>query len=1138
MVMNTDHSLLLEKLDSFIRKFYINKLLRGALISVGLILALYIGISVAENYFYFAPSVKAPLFWGSVAICLSTLYALVAVPLMHYFRLGKTISHEQAAEIIGSHFSDVKDKLLNILQLKKLQSSSESRDLIEASINQKSKEIKFVPFQAAVNLAENKKYLRYALPPLLLLLFLFTAAPSLMKRASYRLLNYNSTFERPAPFRFVVPENKMDVVQFQDYDLQIHSEGDVLPSDVFIDVKGYQYRMKKENDTTFSYTFRGVQTDMPFKFTSGNVQSKDYNLRVIKKPNVTGFDISLEYPSYLGRPNETLTNQGDISVPIGTKVSWAFNAENTDDIKVSFDGGNPQSVIRQGESRFIFSKFMKSDNQYKLFFKNNFLTVPDSVQYNISVQADLSPTINAEVFPDSINKNKTYFAGDASDDYGLTSLSFNYQVTRAEGKKDAAQKTFLQQPKAKQIQFQHNVDFGTLNLLPGDAVSYYFEVFDNDAVNGAKSARTPEMKFTKASVQDIEKLIAKNNDDIKSELKKAIDETKKIQLDVEKLRDKMLQQKEIDWQTKKEVERLQQRQKDVDSKIDEAKKDFEKNQQNDKELNKQDEQLLKKQEQLKKMFDEIKNPEMKDLLKQIEELLQKMEKDKALDKIDDLKLNNEQLQKELERMDEAFKQMEVENLMQEQIDKLDDLSKKEDDLAKQNEEDKKSAEELKKEQDKINKDFDALEKKQDELEKKNKELKRPEAMPDTKEDDKEIKKDLEDSEKNLDDSEKNAEDSKPNAEKKEKKKAAKKQKSAANKMKNKSNKMKQASEEGKKKDNEEDLKVIRQLLENLVRLSFDQEATMKDMTGTVENTPHYVKLVQEQKKLQGDFGQIEDSLQMLANRQSAIKTFVIEKVTDIKRNMATAVDKLEDRKKYEGQDWQQRSMKTVNDLALMLSESMQNMQNDGEGQPGDGSCDKPGGKGKGKKGKGKTGKEPSDKIGEGQKSMNEGLKKLLERLKQGKDGKGGQGGQPGVGSKEFAQMAAQQAALREALKRKQKELEGRGKGDKGLQDIINGMEQTETELVNKNLNNGTLKRQDEILTRLLESEKAERERKEDEERKAEVAKRVEENTPPPSLQNYLNKRRTEIEQFKTVSPTLKPYYKQLVEDYYKAQRGK
>ena len=37
-----------------------------------------------------------------------------------YFRLGQLISHEQAANIIGSHFNNVGDKLLNILQLKQL----------------------------------------------------------------------------------------------------------------------------------------------------------------------------------------------------------------------------------------------------------------------------------------------------------------------------------------------------------------------------------------------------------------------------------------------------------------------------------------------------------------------------------------------------------------------------------------------------------------------------------------------------------------------------------------------------------------------------------------------------------------------------------------------------------------------------------------------------------------------------------------------------------------------------------------------------------------------------------------------------------------------------------------------------------
>ena len=77
-----------------------------------------------------------------------------------------------------------------------------------------------------------------------------------------------------------------------------------------------------------------------------------------------------------------------------------------------------------------------------------------------------------------------------------------------------------------------------------------------------------------------------------------------------------------------------------------------------------------------------------------------------------------------------------------------------------------------------------------------------------------------------------------------------------------------------------------------------------------------------------------------------------------------------------------------------------------------------------------------------------------------------------------------------------------------------------------------MKRQDQILTRLLENEKAERERKEDEERKASSAKE-QQNQMPASLQEYIKKRQSEVEQYQKVSPTLKPYYKTLVEDYFK-----
>ena len=220
-------------------------------------------------------------------------------------------------------------------------------------------------------------------------------------------------------------------------------------------------------------------------------------------------------------------------------------------------------------------------------------------------------------------------------------------------------------------------------------------------------------------------------------------------------------------------------------------------------------------------------------------------------------------------------------------------------------------------------------------------------------------------------------------------------------------------------------------------------------------------------------------------------------------------------------------MKNVNDLALMLAESMQNMQNQmNSDKPGQGSCKKPGGSGEGK-----SGKTPKDKMSEGQKGVNKDLKEMLEKMKKGGSGKGNSGM-----SKEFAQMAARQSAMREALKQKQKELQQRGKGDKGMQEAIDAMEKTETELVNKQLTNETMKRQDEIVTRLLESEKAERERKEDDERKSNTAKE-QQNAMPPQLQEYIKKRQAEVEQYRTVSPSLKPYYKQLVEEYFKSLKG-
>ncbi|MBK7872393.1 MAG: hypothetical protein IPJ74_17805 [Saprospiraceae bacterium] len=575
MAHQDNYRLLVEKLDQFIRKYYINQLIRGALYSVGLIVFLFLGMSLLEHYFYFSSGVRRALFFSFIGVSGLALFQLVLLPLLHYFRLGKTISHEQAATIIGSHFADVKDKLLNVLQLKHQSDNIADKDLIMASVNQKTEEIKLIPFKSAINLSENRKYLRYALPPLLLfLILLFTG---MIRDSSFRLLHSGQEFLKPAPFHFMIEEDDLSVVQFEDFPLSVKIEGDQLPNEVFINVDNVEYRLTKEAPDVFTYRFSNVQKNTEFRLFAGEVRSKEFELEVKKKPNVTGFEVKLDYPGYIGRKDEALNSVGDLVVPMGTKIDWIFNAENTDNIFIQFAGQNRLEVKRFSDDLFTFKKQAMKDEPYKLYISNQYLPKGDSISYSITVIPDLYPNINAEKFIDSTDNKLLYFAGEANDDYGLLSLSFNYRIKKAGGKQGELQTIKLRKPDTKQIRFDHLFDLHELALQPGDEVNYYFEVFDNDAVNGNKSARTNFMVYAMPTVEEFKAMADKNNDQIKSDLQKALEESRRIQEEMKKMREKLLQEKDLDWQNRKELEKLVERQKELEKMIEEAKQNFEEN---------------------------------------------------------------------------------------------------------------------------------------------------------------------------------------------------------------------------------------------------------------------------------------------------------------------------------------------------------------------------------------------------------------------------------------------------------------------------------------------------------------------------------------------------------------------------------
>jgi hypothetical protein len=206
-------------------------------------------------------------------------------------------------------------------------------------------------------------------------------------------------------------------------------------------------------------------------------------------------------------------------------------------------------------------------------------------------------------------------------------------------------------------------------------------------------------------------------------------------------------------------------------------------------------------------------------------------------------------------------------------------------------------------------------------------------------------------------------------------------------------------------------------------------------------------------------------------------------------------------------------MTSINNLALMLNESLkqmqQQMQNMKSGKGG-GQCKKPG-------------KNNSPGIGELQKQLNQQIEQLRKSGKTGREL-----------SEELARLAAQQEMIRKMLKElEQKGAHGQGGNDPGnkLSEMRKMMEETEKDLVNKRLTQETIIRQQEILTRLLESEKSTRERELDNKREAETAKEKL-STIPPAFEKYLKAKEKQVDLLKTVPPFLTPYYKQEVNEYF------
>ncbi|MDA0729302.1 MAG: DUF4175 family protein [Bacteroidetes bacterium] len=1112
---------LIEKLDAFIRRYHRNKALRGLLLSFATLVSGLLLVALLEHVGRFGVAGRTVLFYAFTLTSIGMLALWVVWPILQWLRVSRGLSYEEAARIVGNHFPEVQDKLLNTLQLQQQVEGAAGSDvtLLAASIEQRTESLRPLPFAKAVDVRPALRALKMALPVAVLGVGLGLWRPAWVTEPTTRLVQHRTEFVEPAPFEFVLLNDDLRVAAGDPFTIEVQTRGNDLPSSVVVETMGGRFRMERVRNHVYRYSLPSVRNSTEFHFLANGWRSSEYVVRPFAMPSLAELRLTATPPRYTGLPPIEQRNQGDLTVPEGTPIQWSIHIQDGDGVLMRI--GERQQSIRQAAGNVFATEWVASEDVTYWITPTGPEAKGDSIRHRIHVVRDGRPSIRVSEALDSTSRKLRYFSGSIQDDYGFSRLVFVWNhASSANPSADADPAALdgrggridLDVPEGLRGSFFHTWDMRDLVWGDGDVLECWFEVWDNDGVNGAKMVRSATTRIAAPSQEEIRQEREEAASNIEDNLEAAIQDADELREAMEAMQERLREQGEMTWQDRQAMEQLLEQQQDLQKRLEQMQQENQRKDERANEFDPQEERILEKQNQLQQLMNEVMSEELREIYRQMQELMDEMDPDKIQEQLNDMELNHEAMEKELDRALEQFRQLQWETKMDETIEELKRLAEEQERLAEEADLGLMDSEDLKAKQDSLNNKFDQLRKDLDQLEKDNQELANPNPMMDSNEEEQSIQDAMEEGSEQL--------------EKGKDKKASESQQQAADQMQQLAERMEAMQQQAEEESQGEDMEALRALLENILALSFDEELLMAELKTTQEQDPRYIGHGQTQRNLKDASAMVEDSLFALSMRIPQLASAVNREIGLVNRHMDKALEGFGERQTPEIAMNQQYVMTSFNNLALLLDEALQQMQQQqAEKQPGSGNCEKPGGSGS---------PSSSPKAGD-MKKMQEALGKKLEQMKQqmGNQANQGKAGQRGTGmSKELAQMAAQQAALRKMAQEKAKELneDGSGQGTE-MQKIAQEMEELERDLVNRRVDQATLQRQQDLITRLLEAENAERIRGEKEERTSRSGDDGLKATPPQAS-DYLRQKMNELELLKTVPAELLPYYRARVNDYF------
>lgn len=1089
--MSSNFEIIEKKLEKVRAKYHRLELYKGIIYFLLIGILYYLIIAVTEYYNYFNTSVRKVFFFSTCIFIflLFIRYILIPVTKLVFERLR--INNTLVNKLIIKVYPELKDKLINVLELKDIKNTTHySEAILNAAVNQKVKQIIFIDFLKSVDFKTLRSVLLYFITSVVLSVVIYAFDRDIYSESTQRIIHYSKSYYRPAPYHFRLLNNHLKVNKGDNLTIRLQCEGDDIPQIIYINIGENNFLMSNKGSNYFEYLIPSVINPFSFYFTDLKYESFKYGIEILPKPGINYFSLNVSPPAYTNLPESVVENVGDLQIPAGTKLKWGFSGIDIDSlIMVLNDSINIYST--KNDKAFITEKQVFRSFNYKILIKNKTTQYEQALNYGIEVDQDLYPEILVNFLIDSVKYTQYYFKGTIGDDYGFRDLKFHINCNE----KDSS----FSLPVIKSLNnqdFYFSYDFNDSFNRSGD-VTFYFSVTDNDPFNNFKTTTSESFVF---HFPDEGELISEGNEQFNN-IEQLINESEKL---TQEIKDdlKNLQLDEINsnstkWEKSQQINQILSKKNYLEDLLNRVQQNNQKLTNYMNSFNGRNEDILKKQNEIQDLLEQVFTDELRKLLEEFSKLAKEFDnklfnqlKDKLDFSLDDL---NAQLEKNLEML----KRFKIEQGLEEIIDELKNIGNEEEKLAEEINRDKNFSEIFSKDSlnlERVNNSNNHLNNILDE----NNGLKKPLNFDNFKEEYDRIKDNFFNNQKYLKD--------------KNKRQAQQSIKNTSQKIKELAFSMTQMLNSNKMEQNFENIENLRQILSNLIIFSFSEEELINRLEIINTNDPSLIEVIKTQVRLKEQNEVIRDSLYALAQRTSQINGLINNELIRIENNLSKSINELKEGIIPNARTSQQFIMTSVNNLALLLDEALENLEKQmAEGMEGDQQCENP-------NGRGKEGLSLLKKQGE---NLKQQLEQMIKQLKEGR---------PEQFSRQLSESLMQHEMMQQMLRDIINSGELGSNSRKQLQDIDNLLEQSRKELMNKQIGNNTLIRQNQILSKLLESEKAEMERDIDNKRESESAREEFYSKPAKYFENR-EKNNINIENFEKENFKLKSFYNNKLKQY-------